>query len=106
MWAGFKTNFAYIHTGLYGHTVNGTTLTLAKKGSGISEIVNPCIQKFLKTKEYKTICDKHKLTSTCYKNEYFTDKVEDKGDEYWTKYTNDLTTTCADGYCNCDSFTT
>lgn len=43
MWAGFKKDFAYIHTGLYGHTVNGTTLTLAKKGSGVAEILNPCI---------------------------------------------------------------
>ena len=109
MWAGFKKDFAYIHTGLYGHTVNGTTLTLAKKGSGISEIVNPCIQKFLKTKEYKTICDNHKLTSTCYKNEFFGSDAGKRnlaggGEEYWTYDTNKLTTECADGYCNCDSF--
>jgi hypothetical protein len=105
MWAGFKKDFAYIHTGLYGHTVNGTTLTLAKKGSGVSEIVNPCIQKFLKTKEYKTICDKHKLTSTCYKNEFFGGATKSAEEEYWTYDTDKLTTTCADGYCNCNSFT-
>lgn len=68
MWAGFKKDYAFIHTGLYAHTTNGTTLTLAKKGSGIAEIVNPCIQKFLKTKEYFDICEKHGFTSVCYKN--------------------------------------
>jgi hypothetical protein len=104
MWSGFKEKFAYIHTGLSGSTVNGTTLTLAKKGSGIAEIVNPCIQSFMKTKEYKTICDKHELTESCYKNEYFEDNVE-KSDGPWSIETDKLTTTCADGYCKCDSFT-
>jgi hypothetical protein len=49
IWSKFKTSFAFIHTGIYEHAKNGTTLTLARKGSGVAELVNPCIQKFLKT---------------------------------------------------------
>lgn len=49
IWAKFGTDFAYLHTGIFEHAANGTTLTMSKKGSGIAELVNPCIQKFMKT---------------------------------------------------------
>jgi hypothetical protein len=44
---------------MLGHAKNGTTLALSRKGSGIGEIVNPCLQKFLKTKEYYDICKEY-----------------------------------------------
>lgn len=31
--AGFGTTFAYIQTGLFGHAMAGTTLSMSKKGS-------------------------------------------------------------------------
>merc|ERR1711998_445927 len=44
LWSGFGTQYAYVQTGLFGHAYNGTTLTISKRGSGLSDIVNPCIQ--------------------------------------------------------------
>ena len=43
IWDGFGTKFAYIHTGMFNHAINGTTLTISRKGSGLNDIVNPCI---------------------------------------------------------------
>lgn len=51
LWGGLGTKFAYIHTGLYSHALNGTTLAISKKGSGLSSIINPCLQKLMKTKK-------------------------------------------------------
>lgn len=51
-WAGFGTKFAYIQTGLHSHAYNGTTLAMSKKGSGLNEIVNPCMERYMRTKEY------------------------------------------------------
>ena len=47
LWDGFGTDFAYIHTGMFEHATNGTTLAMTKKGSGINDILNPCIDKFM-----------------------------------------------------------
>jgi hypothetical protein len=71
IWDGFGTKFAYIHTGMMDHAINGTTLTISRKGSGLNSIVNPCIEKFMKTKEYTKICEDFNLTDDCYKNEFF-----------------------------------
>lgn len=51
-WAGFGTKFAFIQTGMSGHAVNGTTLAVFKKGSGLDEIINPCIDRYMRSKEY------------------------------------------------------
>lgn len=51
-WAGFGKTFAYIHTGMFGHAVNGTTLTMSKKGSGIPALINPCMERYMRTEEY------------------------------------------------------
>lgn len=40
---GKPNGFAYIHTGMMDHAINGTTLTMSRKGSGLNDIVNPCI---------------------------------------------------------------
>jgi hypothetical protein len=44
---------------MFEHAINGTTLAISKKGSGLNDILNPCIEKFMKTKEYYQICQKH-----------------------------------------------
>merc|ERR1711988_1915939 len=80
-------------------TVNGTTLAMAKKGSGVAEKVNPCLAKFMATKEYHDICVKYDLTNSCYRNEFFTDN-EMKDKEY-NKPTDEHKGDCSNGYCPC-----
>ena len=36
-WGGLGKNFTYIHTGLYQHAYNGTTLSLSRKGNQMIE---------------------------------------------------------------------
>ena len=72
MWQGFGTDYAYIHTGMHAYSYNGTTLTMAPLGSGVAEIVNPCIQAFMETKDYYDVCSKHLgLYGSCYRNAFF-----------------------------------
>lgn len=101
MWAKFKTDFAYIQTGLYGHAINGTTLMMTRKGAGVADIVNPCIHQYMQTKEYYDICKKYKLEEVCYRNEYFPE--ENKVLKPFEMDTKDLSTACSDGYCPCDA---
>lgn len=56
LWDGFGTKFAYLHTGMYEHAINGTTLAMTKKGSGLNEVLNPCLDKFMLTKAYEEVC--------------------------------------------------
>jgi len=53
------------------YLINSTTITMAKKGSGVADIVNPGIRKFLLTKDYYDLCVKYDLTDLCYKNDFF-----------------------------------
>ena len=41
--SGFGTDFAYIHTGLDQWSINGTTLAISKRGSGLKQVLDPCI---------------------------------------------------------------
>jgi len=101
LWTGFGTNFAYIQTGLFGHAVNGTTLGISKKGSGIADIVNPCLQAYMQTEEYHNVCVSHGLEGSCYPNQFFANA--DVATPTWETATNNLATTCADGYCSCSA---
>jgi hypothetical protein len=65
------TDYAWIHTGVMEHMANGTTLTMSKKGSGVADIINPCIRRALQTKAYYEMCEKHGVTKECYPNQYF-----------------------------------
>ncbi|KAK1741847.1 hypothetical protein QTG54_007420 [Skeletonema marinoi] len=99
LWEGFGTEVAYVQTGQFGHAMNGTTLSLSRKGSGIRELLRPCMQSFMLTKEYYDICVKHDLAGVCYANEFFGDDATVGG-----KYdlpTNKQTGDCSDGYCPC-----
>lgn len=100
-WSGFGTTFAYIHVGMSGHIYNGTTLTLSKKGSGLKEIVDPCIEKFMQTEEYYNICKKHKLEASCYENSFFPTAATTAAVDPWMKKTSELTDACSSGYCPC-----
>merc|ERR1719229_1180638 len=99
LWKGFGTEYAYVQTGQFGHSINGTTLAISKKGSGLADLLNPCIQKFLKTKEYYDLCIKHDLVASCYVNEFFPSKEEER--KPYLQATNEHMTGCVDGYCSC-----
>jgi hypothetical protein len=101
LWNGFGKEYAYVQTGQFGHAINGTTLAISKKGSGLADLLNPCIQKFMKTEAYYDVCVKHDMVATCYKNEFFPDK-EDKVKPYMKPTSeHDKSTGCTDGYCPC-----
>merc|ERR1719473_442025 len=68
-------SYAWIHTGVTEHMANGTTLTLSKKGSGVPGLVNPCIERALKTEAYYDACRKYNLVSECYPNQFFPENI-------------------------------
>ena len=77
----------------------GTTLAISKKGSGLAETLNPCIEAFIETESYKDLCEKYGLEADCFQNEFF--DVPDEEVKDYQKPTNELTTSCSDGYCPC-----
>jgi hypothetical protein len=99
MWSRFGTDFAYVQTGIYDYMNSGTTLAISKKGSGLADTLDPCIEAFIKTEAYKNLCVKYGLESDCFKNEFF--DVTDDAMTPYSKPTIELTTTCSDGYCPC-----
>jgi hypothetical protein len=58
------------------------------------------LQDFMRTKEYYDVCVKHGLQASCYANEHFAADAAQTS-KVWEAPTNELTTTCADGYCPC-----
>lgn len=100
LWQGFGTEYAYVQTGQFGHAQNGTTLAMAKKGSGIVEKINPCIQAFMETEEYYDLCVKHDLVDSCYENSFFPKKEQGYEKEYNLE-TDEHKTDCDNGYCQC-----
>eukprot|EP00241_Pyramimonas_parkeae_P005320 CAMPEP_0114250272 /NCGR_PEP_ID=MMETSP0058-20121206/14607_1 /TAXON_ID=36894 /ORGANISM="Pyramimonas parkeae, CCMP726" /LENGTH=372 /DNA_ID=CAMNT_0001363913 /DNA_START=232 /DNA_END=1350 /DNA_ORIENTATION=- len=102
-WAGFGKKFAFIHTGMAGHAINGTSLAVFKKGSGLNEMINPCMDRYMHTKEYYEVCAKHGLAAECYPNAFFPTEYFASVTPVWDIPTKDLPTTCASGYCPCPS---
>jgi len=100
LWNGLGTRYAYVQTGLFGHTLNGTTLTLAKRGSGIADIVNPCLEGYMQTKGYYEVCKKHGFTTSCYPNRHFSGE-DMAAVKAWERPTNEHSAGCSDGYCGC-----
>ena len=104
-WQGFGESYGYIHTGMHAYSYNGTTLTMAPLGSGVAEIVNPCIQAFMETKAYYDVCSKHLgLYGSCYRNAFF--PAEDPAavlEKPWEAPTNEQSGPCSTGYCACDA---
>ena len=77
---------------------HGTTLAISKKGSGLSETLNPCIEAFIKTESYDDLCVKYDIEAECFK---YTFSDSDEVQEPYEKPTNNLKTACSDGYCPC-----
>jgi hypothetical protein len=97
---GFGTEYAFIQFGLEDWTVNGTTLTISKRGSGLGEVVNPCIKKVSMTQNYTTLCEKYFPASQCIQNQYSTGSSVD---QFFDNRMNARTdnNNCASGYCTC-----
>jgi len=72
---------------------------MSKKGSGVVDIINPGIEKFMKTKEYYDLCKKYDIVSDCFENEHF--EKSDKAPPAYSVETKSLKTKCSDGYCPC-----
>jgi len=101
LWEGFGTDYAYVQTGQFGYAINGTTLSLSNKGSGIREKLRPCMSKVMGTKEYYEICEKHGVTKVCYPNSFF---PEDAVAMAVTDIpTREQTGDCSNGYCPCEA---
>lgn len=100
MWQGFGTTFAYVQTGQFEYVRNGTTLAMTKKNSGIAELLNPCLDQFIQTEEYYNICNTHGLVASCYANSFFPANATSSPGPY-NQRTDEHTTGCSDGYCNC-----
>jgi hypothetical protein len=97
--AGFGSTFAYIHTGLDQWSINGTTLAISKKGSGLKDVLDPCIETVAQTQNYTTLCKKYFKESACIKNAY-----GGGGATYWYDEKMSARTDsnmCANGYCQC-----
>ena len=99
LWQGFGKEYAYVQTGQFGHAINGTTIAMSKKGSGLSKILNPCLQRFMQTEAYYTACVQHKFTKSCFKNKFF--PSTEGATKPYMEPTDAHTTGCADGYCSC-----
>jgi hypothetical protein len=103
LWKGFGVEYAYVQTGQFGYVVNGTTLALAKKGSGVPEKLNPCLEKFMRSKSYYDVCVKYDLVDSCYVNEFFPNSgivIHP-----YNQPTDEHTTGCEDGFCACTGAT-
>jgi len=104
LWKGFGTKFAYVQTGQFGYVNNGTTLALAKKGSGVAAKLNPCLQKFMETKDYYDICVKYDFVDSCYRNSFFPVSDDIEVHDY-NKPTKEHDGDCSTGYCPCTGVT-
>jgi ABC-type amino acid transport substrate-binding protein len=99
-WKSFGKKFAYVQTGQFGYVNNGTTLALAKKGSGVPELLNPCLQKFMESQAYYDVCVKYDFVDSCYANSFFPGADEIEIHEY-NKPTDEHEGDCSNGYCPC-----
>jgi hypothetical protein len=101
MWDRLGTDFAYVHTGMFDFTVDGTTLSISKLGSGLPDILNPCIDSFVETESYYNLCKEYGLVTECFANSFFPDDIVKEPTPLYDLATADLITDCSSGYCKC-----
>ena len=120
LWSKFGTDFAYIQTGMFPWMHNGTTFAFSKKGSGLNELLNPCIDSFLTTEKFYETCKikhrGHDQLQTCLPNDYIrndsdyvkpevqaadTNYVHDHPHMFATKELSAVGLSCSDGFCTC-----
>ena len=86
LYDGLGTKYAWIHEDIYDYQVNGTTLAMTKKGSKLSEAINPCVRRAMRSSFYAELCEKYKRLGfndiECYANRYLEeDDEKDEEDE-------------------------
>lgn len=93
------TKYAWIHTGIEEYQVNGTTLSMAPKGTGLNEYLNPLMEEFMRTKEYAELCEKYVDEGIrCFPNAH-TGTISVP---LWSMADLDRAeSTCSSGYCPC-----
>jgi hypothetical protein len=100
-WGGLGTEFAYIHTGM-SFAFDGTTMAIAKRGSGIGKLLNPCIQKAMATEKFKELCTTFNKIEECYPNSHFgTPGTIEHYNKLQAAKTGAEVKACTDGYCPC-----
>ena len=104
LWEGFGTEYAYVQTGQFGYVVNGTTLALSKKGSGVPEAINSCLAEVMATEEYYNACVKYDLVDSCYVNSFF--PTSGIVIHEYNKETDEHSGDCSSGYCPCPATST
>lgn len=111
LWKGFGTEFAYIQSGMFDWMHNGTTISMSKKGSGVSEFLNECFESFRQTEEYYNVCKTEhgdppeSQLLNCIPNAYFNADpdykpltIEKSPHMFSTK---EHTQGCSSGFCRC-----
>jgi hypothetical protein len=99
LWDGLGTKFAYIQTGISGWSRAGTTLSISKLGSGLAEVLNPCIVDLIETETYYELCKEYDIVDQCFTNEFF--PAREVTIAIYNIPTDELTTDCSSGYCSC-----
>ena len=114
LWDGFGRDFAYVQVGMYGWMNNGTTVAMSRKGSGIADFLDKCLDDFMTTTKFYDVCKTnhgsppHNQINTCIPNQYIRADPEFKPfqpvDHPWlfsTKEVSETMHSCATGYCKC-----
>jgi hypothetical protein len=110
-WEGLGTEYALLHGGLSAN-INGTTIGFTKTNSGVSELLNPCIQSVMKTAEYYEICkaplrppdQMSNNLAVCYPNSYWSAEdmaAAEPTDLFFNQAERTPGGSCATGYCTC-----
>jgi len=117
LWSKFGTDFAYVQSGMFAWMHNGTTVAMAKKGSGIAEALDCCLADFMESREFLDTCKimhgegtaAHSQLKTCIPNHHFHSDPDYEEDDIHHEPHMFATSamaagghTCATGYCNCD----
>jgi len=114
LWNRLGKDFAYVQSGMFGWMHNGTTVAMAKKGTGIAQMLDGCLDSFLQTKEYLEVCKvmhgdpAHSQLKNCIPNKYFKDDPDwtpdDPRQEPYMFSTSTMAQhghSCSTGYCTC-----
>lgn len=75
LWNKFGSEFAYVQSGMFSWMHNGTTVSMSKKGSGVSAFLDDCFEQYRVSEDFYNVCKKihgdHNQLSTCIPNDFF-----------------------------------
>jgi hypothetical protein len=97
---GLKDGLAYIQTGLNQWSINGTSLAISKRGSGLKNVIDPCIKEIVEgcgVSDYHKVCDKYPtVANKCFGREgapqFYSYPMDERTDNQ----------DCSTGYCTCN----